>query len=134
MFVSRKYITGGFQHEKESDGTACHIKVGKPGSENYSIQLLQNLGLAKGYNYLIEFDAKASGERQIAVKMSGDEDSGWALHSSEYKPALTTEYKHFKYKFTMENESDATARLEFNCGLDSNDVWIKNVSVRTTEF
>ena len=113
---------------------ACHVKIKNAGTENYSVQVVQNMGIAKGYTYLIEFDAKAEQEREIAVKISGDEDSGWVVHSSEYHPKLETEYKHFKYRFTMENSSDPTARLEFNCGLSDADVWIKNVSIKTAEF
>ncbi|MCQ2572809.1 MAG: glycoside hydrolase family 16 protein [Treponema sp.] len=112
----------------------CHVNIKNAGTENYSIQLVQNLGIAKGFTYVIEFDAKAETERSIAVKISGDEDSSWAVHSSEYHPSLDSDYKHFKYRFTMENDSDATARLEFNCGLSDADVWIKNVSIKTAEF
>jgi hypothetical protein len=34
----------------------------------------------------------------------------------------------------MENDTDLTARLEFNLGLDTNDVWIGNVSVTQEEL
>jgi hypothetical protein len=34
----------------------------------------------------------------------------------------------------MENETDKTARLEFNLGLDSNDVWLGNVKVTEEEL
>lgn len=112
----------------------CRVAMKAAGKKNYSVQIVQNLGIAKGFTYVIEFDAKADGDREIAVKMSGDEDSAWAVHSSEYHPKLEAQYKHFKYKFTMENSSDPTARLEFNCGLSDKDVWLKNVSVTTAEF
>ena len=77
----------------------------------------------------IQFDAKAAGSRKIAVKLGGDADNSWAVYSPEYYPELTTEVQHYSYFFTMENETDSTARLEFNLGLDTNNVWIANVSV-----
>jgi hypothetical protein len=68
------------------------------------------------------------------VKLGGDGDNSWAVYSSQYAPALTSDVKRFKYKFTMEAATDKTARLEFNLGKGSGDVWIGNVEVRTAEF
>ena len=96
--------------------------------------MIQHLPLAKGYSYKIQFDAKASAPRKIALKLGGDADNSWAVYSPEYYPELTSELKHFSYFFTMENNTDPTARLEFNLGLDTNDVWISNVSVTQEEL
>lgn len=111
------------------EGDGRHVKITNPGNQNYSVQLIQHLPVAKGYSYKIQFDAKASAQRKIAIKLGGDADNSWAVYSPEYYPELTTETKHFSYFFTMENDTDLTARLEFNLGLDTNDVWIGNVSV-----
>lgn len=119
---------GGKASASIEDG-AFHIDIDREGGEIHSVQLLQHLGIAKGYTYEISFEAKASVERQIAVKLGGDDDNKWAVYSSQYTPALTTEYKTFKYRFTMDNDSDPSARLEFNVGKNNNDVWIKNVRV-----
>ena len=113
---------------------AFDIDIIEMGGEVHSVQLLQHLGIAKGYTYVIEFDAKADADRTIAVKLGGDDDNGWAVYSSQYSPALTTEYKHFKYRFTMENDSDPSARLEFNVGKNATGVTIKNVSVTAVDF
>ena len=85
-------------------------------------------------SFVITFDAKAEADRTISVKLGGDDDNGWAVYSSQYSPALTTEYKTFKYRFTMENNSDPEARLEFNVGKDTPSVSIKNVKVTTVDF
>lgn len=114
------------------EDSAIHVKSAVPGNEVHSVQLIQHLGIAKGYTYEISFDAKASAERKMAVKLGGDDDNKWAVYSRQYSPKLETEYKHFKYRFTMENDSDLQARLEFNMGIDSPDVWIKNIIVKTT--
>ena len=115
-----------------SDGRL--VKITNVGNQNYSVQLIQHLPVAKGYSYQIEFDAKSSAARQIAIKLGGDADNSWAIYSPEYYPQLTNVVQHFSYFFTMENETDLTARLEFNLGLDSNDVWIGNVKVTQEEL
>ena len=124
---------GGKAQASVLDGE-CRISIKNKGTEVHSIQLLQHLGVAKGYTYLISFEAKAEQDRSISVKLGGDDDNGWAVYSSQYTPSLSSEYSLFKYRFTMENESDASARLEFNAGKQDGDVWIKNVSVTQVEF
>lgn len=124
---------GGKAVAAVEDG-ACHVSIEEAGGEVHSVQLLQHLGVAKGYTYVISFEAKAAKDRTIAVKLGGDDDNSWAVYSSQYYPQLSTEYKQFKYRFTMENESDASARLEFNMGKDTAGVWVKNVSVTAVEF
>lgn len=119
---------GGAATAKKEQG-AFHITMSQPGGEVHSVQLIQHMGIAKGYTYQIVFDAKASSDRDITVKLGGDDDNKWAVYSSQYKPKLTTEYQTFKYRFTMENDSDSQARLEFNVGINPSDVWIKNVRV-----
>lgn len=111
-----------------------HVRITNGGNQNYSVQLIQHLPVASGYSYTVEFDAKASAPRTIAVKLGGDADNNWTVYSPEYHPALTTSVQHFSYFFTMGNKTDATARLEFNIGLDTNDVWVGNVRVTESEL
>lgn len=110
------------------------VKIQNAGNQNYSVQLIQHLPLAEGYTYRVEFDAYASAPRQISVKLGGDSDNSWAVYSPEMSPNLSTEPKHFSYIFTMENATDKTARLEFNMGLNTSDVFITNVSVTQTDM
>lgn len=120
---------------EKSDGMDGRwVNITNPGNQNYSVQLIQHLPVAKGYSYKIQFDAKASAPRKIALKLGGDADNSWAVYSPEYYPELGTETKHYSYFFTMENETDVTARLEFNLGLDTTDIWIGNVSVTQEEL
>ncbi len=124
---------GGMGHLVHEEG-GVHVTLDRTGTEVHSLQLIQHHTIAKGYTYVIEFDAKAAGPRNMAVKLGGDDDNGWAVYSSQYKPSLDTEWKHFRYKFTMEMPSDPQARLEFNLGTQDADVWIKNVTVKQVEF
>ena len=120
--------------EKADGIEGRRVQIKNPGNQNYSVQLIQHLPVAKGYSYKIQFDAKASAPRKIAVKLGGDADNSWAVYSPEYYPELDSQIKHFSYFFTMENDTDPTARLEFNLGLDTNDVWLGNVSVTQEEL
>jgi beta-glucanase (GH16 family) len=124
----------GGKAKSENDGDFRHVSIQAPGGEVHSIQLLQHLGVARGYTYEISFDAKASAPRTIAVKLGGDADNSWAVYSSQYSPKLTTQLQHFSYRFTMESPSDKTARLEFNLGKDAAEVWIGTVAVKALDF
>ncbi len=132
-FLALEDFGGAATSAVEKDSTTGiegrRVKISKVGNQNYSVQLIQHLPVAKGYSYKIAFDAKASANRQITIKIGGDADNSWVVYSPEYYPQLTTRIDHYEYFFTMENETDPTARLEFNLGLDSNDVWIGNVKV-----
>lgn len=98
------------------EGEGRQVKISNAGNQNYSVQLIQHLPLAKGYSYKIQFDAKACSPRKIAIKLGGDADNSWAVYSPEYYPELTSELNHYSYFFTMENETDTTARLELIIG------------------
>jgi len=118
--------------EVVDDTTYAGIDVTEVGNQNYSVQLIQHMPVANGYAYTISFDAYASKEREIVVKMSGDGDNGWSVYSSAYSTQLTTEPQHFEYTFSMSAASDPTARLEFNLGLDDGLVSIGNVAVKAS--
>lgn len=116
------------------DGTT-YAKAGitKGGDQNYAIQLIKHLPYANGYTYEISFDAKASASREFVLKPCGDGDNGWAGYGLSKKVNLTTSMTHYTHRFTMDKDSDPTARLEFDLGLGTGDVWIGNVVVKQVE-
>lgn len=114
---------------EENDGTNfAFVDVGLVGNQNYAIQLIQYVPVAYNCTYEVEFTAYATAERQIASKVSGDDDNGWAVYSKVATFDLTTEPTTYTYRFTMAGVSDPTARLEFELGLNSPDVYIGDVS------
>ncbi len=123
--ASCDYINDGELHMR-------HFTIADAGNQAHSIQLLQHFPVIQGYTYTIEFDAKTSKRRNIAVKVGGDGDNSWSVYSPVYNCELEEQLKHYSYTFMMEYETDLTARLEFNMGLDKNDVYITNVSVKET--
>lgn len=104
------------------------------GSQNYSLQLIQYAPLVKGHIYKLSFDAKASAERSMAVKMGGDADNAWAAYSDNFDVPLKTSLQHYEYRFQMANATDLTARLEFNLGLNTSTAWIGNVRLEETDM
>ena len=110
---------------------AAKIDVTKVGANNYNIQLIQNVPLAKGYTYRISFDAwtDLSSGRTINVAPKGDADNSWAAYDAGINAALTTNKKNFTYDFVMTADSDPTARLEMNLGGAIGSVYVDNVSV-----
>lgn len=111
----------------------ARIDISEPGTEQHSLQLIQELTLGKGRYYKVSFDAKASGNRNINVKASGGESRGWTTYSSNETIALTEQVESYDFTFQMEAESDILARLEFNMGINSQSVWIGNVRVEEVE-
>nr|WP_183602799.1 hemoblobin-interacting domain-containing protein [Paenibacillus phyllosphaerae] len=126
--------TGTAGKEVIGDDTFAKVGITQPGDQAYSIQLIQHVPLAKGRVYKLSFDAKAAASRNMAVKFGGDGDNGWGSYSDQFDVALTTEVKHYEYRFQMASDTDPTARLEYNLGLNANAVWIGNVRVEETEL
>lgn len=114
----------------ENDGVKYgQIDVTGTGANNYDIQLLQHVPLAKGYSYKLTFDAYTTQEsgRNFSVAPKGDADNSWAGYDSGIVADLTTTPKSFEHVFTMNNDSDPTARIEMNIGGTTGDVCIGNV-------
>ncbi|HZG77846.1 MAG TPA: carbohydrate binding domain-containing protein, partial [Paenibacillus sp.] len=109
------------------------IDITNGGSQPHSIQLIQNITLAKGRYYKLSFDAKAAVDRSMTVKIGGGAERGYASYSGSKTVALTNAVQSYSYKFQMQAESDALARLEFNMGTNAEDVWIGNVRVEESD-
>ncbi|KAI7261637.1 hypothetical protein KC345_g9695, partial [Hortaea werneckii] len=103
------------------------------GNQSYALQMIQYAPLVRGHNYKLSFDAKASADRSISIKMGGDADNGWSAYSDNFEAALKTGLKHYEYSFPMAAVTDIAARLEFNLGLNTNTVWIGNVRLEEVD-
>ncbi len=105
------------------------------GWEKHGTQLAQTLAIINGNKYRIEFDAKASSPKEIVVSV-GEYGGSYTSYSGLQKPVLTSTVNHYSYDFTMNNDTDLKARLEFNLGDDTKaaaewkgDIWLGNVTV-----
>lgn len=105
-------------------------EITNPGSQLYSLQMIQNISLANGGKYKVSFDAKSTAPRNIMVKTGAGESRGWVKYSNEESFKLTSELQTYEFTFDMLNETDIASRLEFNLGGNGTaPVWIGNVRV-----
>lgn len=113
------------------------VAVANAGSQVYSSQMLQYFPVVKGYSYEISYTAYTDSTAQkadISMKIGGDDDNGWAVYSGNYTDELTTAPQTYTHKFTMNGETDATARFEFNLATSTGNVYLSDVSVKLTEI
>ena len=116
----------------ERDGVKYgKIDVLKQGANNYDIQLIQHVPLAKGYTYKLTFDAytDVAAGRTFTIAPKGDADNGWAGYDPGINPNLTAEVRSFEHIFTMNAESDPTARIEMNIGNALGTVYVGNAKL-----
>lgn len=120
-------LSGAYASTSNSE---CKINITNPGTQNWSIQLVQNgMQLLKGATYVFKFDARSDSLRSIIADVAMSSGS-YASYMGVGVCELDTTMRHFEYKFTMRQASDMGARITFNCGLSANDVIIDNVSLR----
>ncbi|WP_042167280.1 hemoblobin-interacting domain-containing protein [Paenibacillus gorillae] len=115
------------------DGGFAKVDITSGGNAAHALQLIQYATLVKGHMYKLSFDAKASGDRSISVKLGGDDDNGWGAYTDNYNVPLTSVAGHYEYRFQMTADTDSTARLEFNLGGNTKSVWIGNVRLEEVD-
>ncbi|MCM3598267.1 carbohydrate binding domain-containing protein [Metabacillus idriensis] len=121
---------GAVSVEQVSGMNFAKTSISNPGSQLYSLQLIQNLSLGQGGKYRVSFDAKSTAPRSLMVKAGAGPDRGWVKYSNEESFNLSDQLQSYEFTFDMLNETDIEARLEFNLGGNgTNPVWIGNVRV-----
>ncbi|WP_407398582.1 carbohydrate binding domain-containing protein [Treponema sp.] len=97
-------------------GNTLTVKTTKPGTIDYSIQLVQaDIPLERGYQYEFSFDAWSTKNRKMKAKLCAP-DRGWKNYFGDVNVELTPNKKHYSYKFSMDDKTDPNARLDFNMG------------------
>ncbi|MGL1935401.1 MAG: S8 family serine peptidase [Fibrobacterales bacterium] len=106
----------------------CIINMGSGGSENWHVQFRQNgIPLEAGKTYRLSFDARANANRSIDAQLETD-GNPWTNYGNIPATAITTTLSNYEYTFTM-NETDMNARIVFNIGNNSNNVYLDNITV-----
>ena len=109
-----------------------HFNIANGGDQIYSVQLRQNgISLIHGNDYLFEFDARATASRIIEAKV-GQDVSPFTNYSKIGLSSVSAAWKHFSFPFKMEDPTDYNARVVFNSGTSDIDVYIDNISLKTT--
>lgn len=121
---------GTFSLDNLDGQNFAKIDITNPGSQLYSLQMIQNISLANGGKYKVSFDAKSTAARNMMVKTGAGPSRGWVKYSNEESFKLTSDLQRYEFTFDMLNETDIESRLEFNLGGNgTNPVWIGNVRV-----
>ncbi|WP_066173636.1 carbohydrate binding domain-containing protein [Bacillus marinisedimentorum] len=116
---------------EEIDGvTYARTAIRDAGNALWALQLIQKIAIAEGSTYKVSFDAKSDTNRTMMTKVSGGAERDYANYSGEQTVQLTDAVQPYEYTFTLNQETDTTARLEFNMGSNGNaPVWIGNVRI-----
>jgi beta-glucanase (GH16 family) len=123
--------TGSLEVEEINGKNFARTDILNPGSQLYSLQMIQNISLANGGKYKVSFDAKSTAPRNIMVKTGAGESRGWVKYSNEESFKLTSDLQSYEFTFNMLNETDIASRLEFNLGGNGTaPVWVGNVTVQ----
>ena len=122
-------LNNGAQAQATTANEALRISVQNPGDIVSDIILSQgNLQLLTGKEYTLKFDISAAGDRRLAVKLFGAEDS-----STVFFVDSTIDVPNVSETFTITftPDQDAVASLEFHLGGSMALVSIDNVSLYT---
>ena len=107
------------------------IRQQTPGDLEYSVQVVQpDIPLQEGCKYHYKFDARADAKREIRAAITAP-NCNWIRYLPDTKVTVGPEKKTYEFDFVMSEDTDPTARLEFNLGLlgSTATVYISNVSI-----
>lgn len=103
------------------------VSITNGGNYPWDIHLGQaGLTFEKDKEYNVSFDAYASAPREISPIVGKNSDP-WTVYNDKLKIQLSQYRKTYSYSFVMKETTDSEARLGFDIGTSSDDVFIDNV-------
>ena len=103
------------------------ISIDNGGNYIWDIFLGQSdILIENGKEYLVLFDAYSTSERTISAFVGKNSDP-WTVYSGSNIIELTTDKKSFSYTFYVTDVTDENARLGFDVGISSIDLFFDNV-------
>ena len=103
------------------------ISITNGGNNPWDIFLGQtNLLIEKGKEYIVSFDVYAEAPRTISA-LVGKNSSPWTVYSGNNIIPITTSKQTYTYTFIMNSTTDIQARLGFDVGGFSEDVFFDNI-------
>jgi hypothetical protein len=107
----------------------CHVAINNGGGDVWHVQLVQTgVSLEQGETYQVSYDIRSSGNRTAYFKI-GMSGGTYDVYNDE-DLTLTSDWYYHSETFTMDLESDPYARIEFNIGLSTEDIYVDNISVK----
>ena len=133
VHIADAYGVGSVAIDTLDDTNYAKVDITNGGTQNYAIQLIQETTLGKGRFYKLSFDAKASDNRTLGVKIGGGPSRSYANYAEPMIFNLTQDLLHYEKTFQMSADTDLIARLEFNLGLNTESVWLGNIRLEEVE-
>ncbi len=123
-------VRGGAQANWQVQESAARIEISNGGGNDHDIQLTQSgIELVQGREYTFEFEAWAASPRTIEAKIA-ENGGSFTNYSGSGATALQRSRNLYSYTFLMNESTDLDARIVFNVGANTSDVFITNVSVK----
>ena len=103
------------------------VSISNEGSFLWDIHLGQtNVRCESGKEYSVSFEAHSDEPRQISA-IVGKNSAPWTVYSGSQIITLSTERKTYSYNFVMNNPTDTQARVGFDLGMSSIDLYFDNI-------
>ncbi len=97
------------------------------GSNSWDVELNQrSVLLENGSTYQVSFEAYAESPREIIPNTSMASDP-WTIYGGYHTVTLSTTKQTYTYFFTMNHATDPDARITFNLGTSTADVYLDNI-------
>lgn len=114
------------------DGT-LKIEITNAGSEAWHIQLnKENISLIEGNLYQISFVCHASKPREATLSV-GMNAEPWDAYSSHYNLNIDNEPDEYTFSFIMNAQSDEEARISFDMGTSSSNIFLRDIEFTLVE-
>ena len=105
------------------------ISIDNPGTDPWSVQFTQsNVKLDSGSIYRFSFEASSTKPRTMQASICMDGGS-YFPYSGRDTLTLSSTPQTFEYMFLMNQHSDTSARVEFNCGAYTGNVLFNNIKL-----
>jgi hypothetical protein len=105
------------------------IQIDSSGTQNSDIKLYQNnIEIIKNIPYVLEFDVWSSEPKIIEVKVKKMFEP-FTDYSRIGLISSTSQEQHYRHEFTMNEISDLSAQIVFECGQNVSDFYIDNITL-----
>ncbi len=112
---------------------AANIEIKKASTDGWHVQFVKNdIPLKKGRRYLVRFEAKADADISITNYL-GQASGNYSAYSGYKGFTVTKTESNFTYSFVMNSADDPKARIVFDLGLKTGNVYFKNIKIEEVQ-
>jgi aryl-phospho-beta-D-glucosidase BglC (GH1 family) len=112
---------------------AANIEIKKASTDGWHVQFVKNdIPLKKGKRYLVGFVAKADADISI-TNYVGQASGSYGAYSSYKGFTVTRTESNFTYSFVMNSADDPKARIVFDLGLKTGNIFFKNIKIEEVQ-